>query len=489
MTLAKPTAKSVVDALNLGDVVTLNQDEVVLQTERDASNGFAGLNADGALEAVVQVRNGSAAEIDDLVLLDGELAIITDGDLPLLSLGDGISEGGVPLSQDGWMFATKPTITEVVSSTALTADPHLSFSGLTPGDQYEFAVFQAVVNITAIGTGGFKGRVVSGTQACYGVYIVDSIFNATLNIVSAVDWSIAPNGQDATAIRITARGVTTIGASGTITLEWAQHTSSANPTRMASATDSTPPPYFMIRRIGGLVPSNRAIMELSDQVVLETERDAPNGFAGLNGDGAIEAVLQVRSGDAATVNSLVLLDDELAIVTEGGNPIELRVGDGTTAGGKLIMSGWKVVEKPVATERSNTTTLAEDPHLVFTGLTEGDRYEFLFTISARGQVQLQESGAGGLILSIRSGASVFGFGTYFAEYVPLTPGGSNTGSTQLSLAVNGGPQTRLIYGSAHGVIGVAAGQTSIGVWWAQHTASADPTRLNAFCRLYLRKLP
>jgi hypothetical protein len=246
MTLAQPTAKSVVDALNLGDVVTLNQDEVVLQTERDASNGFAGLNADGAIEAVVQVRNGSAAEIDDLVLLDGELAVVTGGTTPLLRIGDGTTEGGIPISQAGWLFATKPTLTARSSSTSFTADPHLGFSGLTPGDQYEFRMYQVITTSGASG-GGFKGRVVAGTTACYGVYVADSVIGSTVSI-SALDWSVVP-GADAAFINLTASGIATVTASGTITLEWAQQTSNANATSLASATDVTPAPYFMIRRL------------------------------------------------------------------------------------------------------------------------------------------------------------------------------------------------------------------------------------------------
>jgi hypothetical protein len=100
MTLAQPTAKSVVDAaiaeLNLGDVVTLDQTDVVLESERNAANGFLGLTGDGSIEAVISIRQGTEAELDDLVPADGELLAILDsnGKPTSLRLGDGTAQLG-----------------------------------------------------------------------------------------------------------------------------------------------------------------------------------------------------------------------------------------------------------------------------------------------------------------------------------------------------------------------------------------------------------
>lgn len=71
----------------------------------------------------------------------------------------------------------------------------------------------------------------------------------------------------------------------------------------------------------------------------------PNGVPGLNALGQLEAVVTVRKGDASFINPLVLADGEMGIVEDGTNrPIELRLGDGVTAG------GWAIA--PIYTESS-----------------------------------------------------------------------------------------------------------------------------------------
>jgi hypothetical protein len=63
---------------------------------RDKPNGFAGIDENGNIEASVSIRRGSPEDIADIVLADGELAII---DVPesysYLVIGDGVTAGGI----------------------------------------------------------------------------------------------------------------------------------------------------------------------------------------------------------------------------------------------------------------------------------------------------------------------------------------------------------------------------------------------------------
>lgn len=96
--------------------------DVVQVANLDTANNPPALDEDGNLNAVVLVRKGTAAEIDSIVLKDGELAIIEDGSgLPTaLRAGDGTTVGGTKVgSRTGSIFlGTPPTI----SSTALDTD-------------------------------------------------------------------------------------------------------------------------------------------------------------------------------------------------------------------------------------------------------------------------------------------------------------------------------------------------------------------------------
>lgn len=67
--------------------------------ERDQANGFVGLNDDGEIEATVLVRQGTSAELDALVLGDGEIAVVLSGGNPVgLRVGDGVTSGGNTIS-------------------------------------------------------------------------------------------------------------------------------------------------------------------------------------------------------------------------------------------------------------------------------------------------------------------------------------------------------------------------------------------------------
>jgi hypothetical protein len=66
---------------------------------------------------------------------------------------------------------------------------------------------------------------------------------------------------------------------------------------------------------------------------------------GLEEDGSIKAIVQVRQGTAAELGEIVLNDGEIAVELEGGVPKQLKVGDGVTAGGIApSINDWIIVE-------------------------------------------------------------------------------------------------------------------------------------------------
>jgi hypothetical protein len=62
-------------------------------------------------------------------------------------------------------------------------------------------------------------------------------------------------------------------------------------------------------------------------------KNVVNGYAGIGADGSIPATLIARIGTAAEINALVLESGEIAWTTD---TFSLRLGDGVTAGGKVI---------------------------------------------------------------------------------------------------------------------------------------------------------
>jgi hypothetical protein len=68
------------------------------------------------------------------------------------------------------------------------------------------------------------------------------------------------------------------------------------------------------------------------------DRDEPNGFAGVESDGTINAIVGHRIGTASELGSLVLLEGELAVETHPSDdyPVNIRVGDGSTLGGVVV---------------------------------------------------------------------------------------------------------------------------------------------------------
>ncbi|MGB7157113.1 MAG: hypothetical protein WBD40_03540 [Tepidisphaeraceae bacterium] len=63
-----------------------------------------------------------------------------------------------------------------------------------------------------------------------------------------------------------------------------------------------------------------------------SEKDQPNGYPGLNGDGDLVGTFIPRKGTQAETDGIVLGEGEIALITNGRK--SLRFGDGITAGGQ-----------------------------------------------------------------------------------------------------------------------------------------------------------
>jgi hypothetical protein len=73
------------------------------------------------------------------------------------------------------------------------------------------------------------------------------------------------------------------------------------------------------------------------------ERNEPNGFAGIDSEGVLPAIVSVRRGTAAEIDAIVLNDGELAIVDVDGSPAFLRMGDGATSGGRTLFARGRAI--------------------------------------------------------------------------------------------------------------------------------------------------
>jgi len=81
---------------------------------------------------------------------------------------------------------------------------------------------------------------------------------------------------------------------------------------------------------------------------------------GLEDNGSIAAVVQVRQGTAAELGAIVLNSGEIAVELESSVPKRFRVGDGTTLGGVVPnVNNWNIVNGTSSDNQTvtNSTTL------------------------------------------------------------------------------------------------------------------------------------
>lgn len=122
----KGTAQRVVDAaiaeLALGTASMLDEADVVLETSRNAANGFLGLDSSGNALGTFCSRRDTAANIVGTTLKSGELAFTTDYNE--IFLGDGSTAGGLFLGCTPRTYGQRVVGTHNGSSTAsLTSIP------------------------------------------------------------------------------------------------------------------------------------------------------------------------------------------------------------------------------------------------------------------------------------------------------------------------------------------------------------------------------
>lgn len=115
---------------------------------RDEANGFVGIDNEGAIDAIVSVRQGTAAELNEIILRNGELAIeIEAGDPKGLRAGDGTTAGGV-------VIAVGRPIARIAQGVALgitTPTPYANLSVVAGRVyRYQFVIVSSVGAVSGI---------------------------------------------------------------------------------------------------------------------------------------------------------------------------------------------------------------------------------------------------------------------------------------------------------------------------------------------------
>jgi hypothetical protein len=114
---------------------------------------------------------------------------------------------------------------------------------------------------------------------------------------------------------------------------------------------------------------------------------------GLEEDGSIAAIVQVRQGTAAELGEIVLNDGEISIELVGGVAKQFRVGDGATSGG-IIPSGWTVIsgtsDEDQSVTNNSSSLVAIDFFKNLAVLQLGAFYQFF------GTAKFSVVGAGGI---------------------------------------------------------------------------------------------
>lgn len=139
------------------------------------------LEEDGSISAIVQVRQGTAAELGEIVLNDGEIAIELEGGIPKqFRAGDGTTSGGIIPS--GWTVVngTSADDQSVTNSTSFVfIDFFNPIEPLVLGGFYEFF---GKAKFFVVGSGGIKVNLSTLTNSGVGFVM----FGADS------DWSGAP---------------------------------------------------------------------------------------------------------------------------------------------------------------------------------------------------------------------------------------------------------------------------------------------------------
>jgi hypothetical protein len=117
------------------------------------------LEEDGSIAAIVQVRQGTAAELGEIILNDGEIAIELEGGVPKqLKVGDGVTAGGVSPQINDWtiVYGTSEEEQTVTNSSSVVA---ISFfeNAVNLDSNSIYQIFGKMqFNVESDNSGGFK---------------------------------------------------------------------------------------------------------------------------------------------------------------------------------------------------------------------------------------------------------------------------------------------------------------------------------------------
>jgi hypothetical protein len=209
--------------------------------ERNEPNGFAGIDSEGVLPAIVTVRRGTEAEIDAIVLNDGELAIVdVDGSPAFLRMGDGETLGGVQQGLTG----------EVL--------------GLYDEDEDQFVNLQITANV-ASGWSGIEIQVASLT--CNSLVIVNDAVAKTFSTILSdlINASASQNnwnpGQSNSILRVNATSAINITGTTYLQGKWI-NTGTSNITIVHESGSSTAGNRFLTNTGSNLVLTPNNALEI-----------------------------------------------------------------------------------------------------------------------------------------------------------------------------------------------------------------------------------
>jgi hypothetical protein len=116
-----------------------------------------GLEEDGSIKAIVQVRQGTAAELGEIVLNDGEIAIELEGGVPKqLKVGDGVTAGGIAPSINDWIIVQGTSDDNQLITNSATLELVNFFNDIPALDVGSFYQFFGVAEFYIDTAGGGK---------------------------------------------------------------------------------------------------------------------------------------------------------------------------------------------------------------------------------------------------------------------------------------------------------------------------------------------
>jgi hypothetical protein len=129
------------------------------------------LEEDGSIKAIVQVRQGTAAELGEIVLNDGEIAIELEGGVPKqLKVGDGVTAGGVAPSINDWVIVQGTSSDDQSITNSSTLELINFFNNIPALDVGSFYQFFGAADFYVDLEGGAKISAGSNDRVLYSTF-------------------------------------------------------------------------------------------------------------------------------------------------------------------------------------------------------------------------------------------------------------------------------------------------------------------------------